>query len=323
MFNLRNRFSGKHILIVGDVMVDEYYIGSVDRISPEAPVPVVSVTKHDRRPGGAANVALNIMSLGGRASICSVRGNDSNGEWLDNHLKSIGVDTEGMVVDINRPTTIKTRIIGNNHQMLRVDQEDCSYVSDEIEAKIKKQLEHSIQQVDAVILQDYNKGLLSRSVIKAVIKVARKYDIPTLVDPKREHFLDYKDVTWFKPNRKEIIEGLKLDSNLSSKEAIESALSTLRDKLNADYTLLTLSELGVALNDSDGTHYIPAHPRKIADVSGAGDSVISVAALCVASGFSPKEVAAISNLAGGLVCEKVGVVAIELDQLEEATNELE
>jgi len=262
------------------------------------------------------------MSLGGRASICSVRGNDSNGEWLDNHLKSIGVDTSGMVVDVNRPTTIKTRIIGNNHQMLRVDQEDCSYVADEVEAKIKKQLDQNIQQVDAVILQDYNKGLLSKSVIKYAIKTARKHDIPTLVDPKREHFLDYKDVTWFKPNRKEIIEGLKLDTSLSTQETIESALSSLRDKLNAKYTLLTLSEQGVALNDREGTHYIPAHPRRIADVSGAGDSVISVAALCVASDFEPKEVAAISNLAGGLVCEKVGVVAIELEQLEEATKEL-
>lgn len=322
MFNLRQRFSGKSVLIVGDVMVDEYYIGNVDRISPEAPVPVVNVTKRDRRPGGAANVALNVMSLGGRASICSVRGNDSNGEWLDNHLKSIGVDTSGMVVDVNRPTTIKTRIIGNNHQMLRVDQEDCSYVADEVEAKIKKQLDQNIQHVDAVILQDYNKGLLSKSIIKYAIKTARKHDIPTLVDPKREHFLDYKDVTWFKPNRKEIIEGLKLDTSLSTRETIESALSSLRDKLNAKYTLLTLSEQGVALNDREGTHYIPAHPRRIADVSGAGDSVISVAALCVASDFEPKEVAAISNLAGGLVCEKVGVVAIELEQLEEATKEL-
>lgn len=322
MFNLRQRFSGKSVLIVGDVMVDEYYIGNVDRISPEAPVPVVNVTKRDRRPGGAANVALNVMSLGGRASICSVRGNDSNGEWLDNHLKSIGVDTSGMVVDVNRPTTIKTRIIGNNHQMLRVDQEDCSYVADEVEAKIKKQLDQNIQHVDAVILQDYNKGLLSKSIIKYAVKTARKHDIPTLVDPKREHFLDYKDVTWFKPNRKEIIEGLKLDTSLSTRETIESALSSLRDKLNAKYTLLTLSEQGVALNDREGTHYIPAHPRRIADVSGAGDSVISVAALCVASDFEPKEVAAISNLAGGLVCEKVGVVAIELEQLEEATKEL-
>jgi rfaE bifunctional protein kinase chain/domain len=322
MFNLRQRFSGKSVLIVGDVMVDEYYIGNVDRISPEAPVPVVNVTKRDRRPGGAANVALNVMSLGGRASICSVRGNDSNGEWLDNHLKSIGVDTSGMVVDVNRPTTIKTRIIGNNHQMLRVDQEDCSYVADEVEVKIKKHLGQNIQHVDAVILQDYNKGLLSKSVIRYAIKTARKHDIPTLVDPKREHFLDYKDVTWFKPNRKEIIEGLKLDTSLSTRETIESALSSLRDKLNAKYTLLTLSEQGVALNDREGTHYIPAHPRRIADVSGAGDSVISVAALCVASDFEPKEVAAISNLAGGLVCEKVGVVAIELEQLEEATKEL-
>ena len=302
--------------------MDEYYIGNVDRISPEAPVPVVNVTKRDRRPGGAANVALNVMSLGGRASICSVRGNDSNGEWLDNHLKTIGVDTSGMVVDVNRPTTIKTRIIGNNHQMLRVDQEDCSYVADEVEAKIKKQLDQNIQHVDAVILQDYNKGLLSKSIIKYAVKTARKHDIPTLVDPKREHFLDYKDVTWFKPNRKEIIEGLKLDTSLSTRETIESALSSLRDKLNAKYTLLTLSEQGVALNDREGTHYIPAHPRRIADVSGAGDSVISVAALCVASDFEPKEVAAISNLAGGLVCEKVGVVAIELEQLEEATKEL-
>jgi rfaE bifunctional protein kinase chain/domain len=163
---------------------------------------------------------------------------------------------------------------------------------------------------------------LSKSVIKYAIKTARKHDIPTLVDPKREHFLDYKDVTWFKPNRKEIIEGLKLDTSLSTRETIESALSSLRDKLNAKYTLLTLSEQGVALNDREGTHYIPAHPRRIADVSGAGDSVISVAALCVASDFEPKEVAAISNLAGGLVCEKVGVVAIELEQLEEATKEL-
>ncbi len=312
-------FANLNVLIVGDVMVDEYYIGDVTRISPEAPVPVVSVTKRERRLGGAANVAFNIKQLGANPILCSIRGNDIEGEWLYAHLNDIGLDNTGLFIDIDRPTTVKTRIIGNKHQVLRIDQEDCTAISPLIEKQVLDYVKSRINDIDVVIFQDYNKGLITQKVISGITKLCIREGIPTLVDPKKENFLDFKDVTLFKPNRKEIIEGLKLATDLNTKREIESALRLLADKLDTNHILLTLSEEGVVLYSDGKLHYFDAHPRKIVDVSGAGDSVISVAALAVGLQLDWTFVAEISNLAGGLVCEKVGVVPIDKEQLKQAT----
>ncbi len=308
-------FNNLNVLIVGDVMVDEYYVGEVTRISPEAPVPVVSVTGRERRLGGAANVALNVKAMGANPILCAVRGNDSEGEWLYTRIAELDLENEGIVVDVNRPTTIKTRVIGNNKQLLRVDQEDCSEINSQIEKKALDFIKANLNRIDVVIFQDYNKGLLSKKLIANTIKLCQAAGIPTLVDPKKDHFLDYKGVSLFKPNRKEIIDGLKLQSELTNKTEIESAVHVLAKKLNTDHVLLTLSEMGVAILDDGNVHFIDAHKRKIVDVSGAGDSVISVAALAVASKLTWPEVASLSNLAGGLVCEQVGVVAIDKEKL--------
>lgn len=308
-------FNSLNVLILGDVMVDEYYVGEVTRISPEAPVPVVSVTGRERRLGGAANVALNVKAMGANPILCAVRGNDSEGEWLYTRIAELGLENQGVVVDVNRPTTIKTRVIGNNKQLLRVDQEDCSEISSKIEKEALGFIKDNLSRIDVVIFQDYNKGLLTKKLIANTIKLCQGAGIPTLVDPKKDHFLDYKGVSLFKPNRKEIIDGLKLQSELTNKTEIESAVVVLAKKLQTEHILLTLSEMGVAILDDDQVHFIDAHKRKIVDVSGAGDSVISVAALAVASKLTWPEVASLSNLAGGLVCEQVGVVAIDKSKL--------
>ncbi|MCO4819091.1 MAG: D-glycero-beta-D-manno-heptose-7-phosphate kinase [Bacteroidetes bacterium] len=318
MAQIQEIFEGfKHlnVLILGDVMVDEYYVGEVTRISPEAPVPVVSVKKRERRLGGAANVALNIKALGANPILCAVRGNDPEGEWLYNRLSEVALENEGIIVDRKRPTTIKTRVIGNNKQLLRVDQEDCTEVDSDIEKHALDFVKSILTGIDVVIFQDYNKGFLTKKLIGSVIKLCNKEDIPTLVDPKIEHFFDYKGVTLFKPNKKEIIDGLQLQSELSTKTEIESAIQLLAKKLDIKQVLLTLSEMGVAILENEQVVFIDAHKRKIADVSGAGDSVISVAALAVGSKMPWTSVAGLSNLAGGLVCEKIGVVAIDKTRL--------
>ncbi|MFT5512101.1 MAG: rfaE bifunctional protein kinase chain/domain [Bacteroidia bacterium] len=310
-------FKNLNVLVIGDVMVDEYYVGAVTRISPEAPVPVVSVKKRERRLGGAANVALNIMALGANPIVCSVRGNDAEGEWLSSRLNDVDLENEGVIIDLNRPTTIKTRVIGNDKQLLRVDQEDCSEISTDIEKKAIDFIKANLSRIDAVIFQDYNKGFLTKKLITSAIRLCVAAGIPSLVDPKMDHFLDYKGVTLFKPNRKEIIDGLKLTSTLSNKTEIESAIHSLAQKLQSEQVLLTLSEMGIALLENGTVQFIDAHKRKIVDVSGAGDSVISVAAVAAASKLSWTEVAQLSNLAGGLVCEQIGVVAIDKNRLLE------
>ena len=312
-----DEFTSKKVLIIGDVMVDEYYVGNVTRISPEAPVPVVSVTSRERRLGGAANVALNIKALGAQPIMCSIRGNDVEGEWLYQRFKELGFDNDGIFIDYQRPTTIKTRIIGNKHQILRVDQEDCVEVSPVIEKQVIDFIKKRIHDVDAVIFQDYNKGLLTKKIITQGIKLCNLHGKSSLVDPKKEHFLDYKEVSLFKPNKKEIIDGLKLSGELRTKDEVESAMIQLATKLQAKSILLTLSEMGVAILDEGVVSFFDAHPRKIADVSGAGDSVISVAALAMTTNLTKNEVAQLSNLAGGLVCEEVGVVAIDQNRLLE------
>ncbi len=317
MIELFSRFNTLNILIIGDVMIDSYLWGIVERISPEAPVPVITVKKKENRLGGAANVALNVQSLGAVPLICAVIGNDPEGDSFLHLMEQQGLSTEGLVRIGSRPTTVKTRVIGHNQQMLRIDAETDEELkpddSERLFLKIKEISES--RKVDAIIFEDYDKGVLSKDLISKVVSEAARKNILTVVDPKKRNFLHYKGVTLFKPNLKELREGLKVDINTAQPGDLEKAAEYLQSQLNADFIMVTLSELGVYIQSSGGKKIIPAHIRKIADVSGAGDTVIATTALCLAVGIDEFRTAAIANLAGGLVCEHVGVISINKDRL--------
>ena len=316
-------FNDLRVLIIGDVMVDAYLWGSVNRISPEAPVPIVSVSKRENRLGGAANVALNIKSLGATAYLCAVVGKDAKGAEFLEMLDRENISGEGIVESENRVTTTKFRVIGNNAQMLRVDEEHTSPL-DKTEADALLQKINNILKdnaIDVLIFQDYDKGVISPALIEKVTGMAAAQNIPVVVDPKKDNFLHFKNVTLFKPNLKEIKEGLKTDFDENNDKELEKALALLQEKLGAQIILNTLSEKGVFIRWNDNGSYrsekIPAHLRNISDVSGAGDTVISVAALCLAQGLEVPEMAAIANLSGGIVCEEVGVVPVNKTKLQD------
>ncbi len=311
--SLFEKFNGLKVLVIGDVMIDAYVWGKVERISPEAPVPVVRVTAKEDRLGGAANVALNIAALGAEPVICAIAGVDQKGEVLADLLSEKGMSAEGIVCSDERPTTVKTRVISNHQHIVRVDEESHAPLSAKEEAAVSARIEALMdsQKPDVVIFEDYNKGLLTANLIEAAISAASKRGIPTAVDPKKENFFTYRGVTLFKPNFKELKEGLKLDIINGDRGGLEAAVEQMEALLNNKISLITLSEQGVFIKADGSLHHLPAHIRKIADVSGAGDTVISVAALCLALDTPPETIAALSNLAGGLVCEKVGVVPID------------
>ena len=311
------QFTQKRILVLGDVMIDAYLRGKVTRISPEAPVPIIELKKSEDRLGGAANVALNLLALGAQPILCAIIGNDDGGKSFLNLLENRNLSQEGIIQDDARKTTIKTRVIGDNQHLLRIDEEEIGAISESQENSIISKVKTLIESgLDAIILEDYNKGLLTPRVITTVIEMANNSEVIITVDPKRDNFFEYKNVTLFKPNLKELKEGLNCEFDFElGKEKFEEAIDLLEEKLNNKMTFVTLSEHGVFIKDSDSKSYIPAHLRKIADVSGAGDTVISVATLCLAIGLDPKMVAAIANLSGGLVCEFSGVVPIDKDLL--------
>jgi rfaE bifunctional protein kinase chain/domain len=293
-------------------MVDEYLWGDVNRISPEAPVPVVSCTQREYRMGGAANVAINIKALGANPVLCSVIGDDEIGTVYKKLLKKREMTDKGILVSEKRKTTVKTRVIGNHQHLIRIDHEITNFLDSELEQLLINKIIETLDliKVDAILFQDYDKGVLTEKLIREVIKSANAKSIPTLVDPKKRSFLNYEHVTLFKPNFKELTEGLNLILSKSDAKGIESAVNILhKDKAIAN-TMVTLSEKGVFVSDGKTSEIIPAEERDIADVSGAGDTVISVATLCIACGLSVFQAAKLSNIAGGLVCEKVGVVPI-------------
>ncbi len=309
-------FKGKRILVIGDVMIDAYLQGKVNRVSPEAPVPIVSFSSHEERLGGAANVALNIAALDAIPILTSVIGNDAEGTRLLELMKKRDMPISGMVRSNNRITTVKTRVIGNNQHLLRVDKEQTNPISTSEEQDLITRVKEICETgVDAIIFEDYNKGTLTPKVIQEVIRVAKSHDIPTTVDPKKENFFEYKGVTLFKPNLKELKEGLNIEFQYKEGDVFESAVAALQERLQSEITFVTLSEHGVFISKDNQKHYIPAHLRNIADVSGAGDTVISVATLCLTLGLPIELIAAYANLSGGIVCEKVGVVSIDKEDL--------
>lgn len=321
---LFNQFKGKRILVIGDVMIDSYLRGKVNRVSPEAPVPIVSLDKEEDRLGGAANVAVNLIAFDAKPIICSVVGSDKHGEDLVNLLEASDISGEGLVLSGTRKTTVKTRVIGNNQQLIRIDSEQTNPITELEELQLIDKVKQLINKgVDGIIFEDYNKGVLTPNCIEQIIRMANENDIITTVDPKKDNFLAYKNVTLFKPNLKELKEGLGINFTFSEeKDKFESAVSELEKQLNNSISFVTLSEHGVFIKGNEKMHYVPAHVRNIADVSGAGDTVISVATLCLIAGLPLNVIAEISNIAGGLVCEKSGVVSIDKDQLLEETLEL-
>ena len=320
--NLFSSFSTKKIAVIGDIMIDSYLWGKAERISPEAPVPVVMVENRESRPGGAANVAINIKSMGATPIMIALVGDDHRGKEFQEILNQLDIPSDGIKVDATRKTTVKHRIIASNQHLVRVDEELTTPISGDTERRF---IDHCIKVLtshkpDAIIFEDYDKGNITPAVIEAVVHFAQQHQIPTMVDPKKRNFLHYKNVTLFKPNFKELVEGAKIDHLSKNKpEEINKAAIELQKRLGAQYLMVTLSEHGVLITDGNRYFHMPAQKREIADVSGAGDTVISVASLLLCSGVPMENLATISNIAGGLVCEKPGVVLIDREQLFEET----
>jgi D-glycero-beta-D-manno-heptose-7-phosphate kinase len=318
-------FNNIKILIVGDVILDHYLIGKVDRISPEAPVPVVLHESEDFRLGGAANVALNIRAMGATPFLFSVIGNDSHGAQLLDLLKENNIDNSFIIKEVNRKTSRKTRILSKNHHLLRYDHESTS----PLDSKCENQLLLSIQKIleshsiDVILFQDYNKGVLSASLIKEIISLAHKLNIKTLADPKKANFLAYKGIDYFKPNLREINEALNLSipENNPDIESLNLAASQINQVLANKCTLITLGAKGMYFQNSQNAEIVPTKIRQVADVCGAGDTVISVLALGVAAEMNTKDLIRLSNIAGGIVCGKVGVVPVDKQLLFNEFND--
>jgi rfaE bifunctional protein kinase chain/domain len=312
LLRIFDSFNKKRVLIIGDVMVDSYIWGKVDRISPEAPVPVVAVQRKENRLGGAANVALNVKALGANSVLTAVIGNDLEGDTFLKLLDQEGLSSEG-IMRLDRPTTVKTRVLGNQHQLLRIDAEDDSELStsDSIVfiERIVKLLRS--ERFDVIIFEDYDKGLISKNLIESVVSIAKELNILVAVDPKKRNFLSYKNVNLFKPNLKEIKEGLKMDVDPKSLDSLMAADNKLREELNHTWSLITLSEHGMFASNGTEQSQTPSRPIIISDVSGAGDTVISTAALCLSAGADIETSTFLANLAGASVCEKPGVVSVD------------
>lgn len=316
--DILQKLENHEVLIIGDVMLDRYLTGAVSRISPEAPVPVVLHHGTEDRLGGAANVALNVRAMGGVPVLCSVVGRDEDGEIFRSILPASDISAEGIVASPARRTTVKTRVLGNNQQMLRIDREDTHELTDEETQFFLQKITLLLKERDirVVIFQDYNKGALTEEVIRTVTAEARRRGVLTAVDPKKANFFAYEGVDLFKPNLKEIRDSAPFPVRTDA-ESLQQASDFLRKKLKNRLTMITLSEKGLFLDDSTNGRgrIFPTVPRNVADVSGAGDTVIAVAALGLAAGLDGEMLAALSNLAGGQVCEFPGVVPVRRDIL--------
>ncbi len=306
---------GQRIAVIGDLMLDRYIWGRVSRISPEAPVPVVELEQEQDRLGGAANVAKNIKSLGGEPILVGVIGADNSGKRLHEIIRESSFSTDGVVVDGTRPTTVKTRVIAHNQHVVRIDREMKNDISFIIQNKILNVLRSEVSSLDGIIIEDYNKGVLVKGLIKQIIELARDANKPVTIDPKFNNFFEYKQATVFKPNRKEVEE--VLGSHLTDQEQIHNAGKLLLEKLHAENILLTLGENGMVLFEADGSiTALPTMARTVADVSGAGDTVISTLTLALAGGAAIREAATLANFAGGIVCGYVGIVPIDRQELK-------
>lgn len=321
---LFNDFANIKVAVIGDVMLDTYWWGKVDRISPEAPVPVVAVTKREQRIGGAGNVALNLVSLGAHVNVLTVLGKDDDGEQLTTLFNQNNIGAKYIVTSTDRITTNKIRIISRNQHMMRLDAEMQTDITQNDEEKLLYAFEEYIaaESPDIVILEDYNKGVLTQNVVTKIISLCKQHHILTAVDPKRKNFFSYVGVNIFKPNLKEAVEGLNIRADVVNLSLLKDIHLLLQEKLKHKISFITLSEKGVFYNDNNSSSLIPTHIRSIADVSGAGDTVIAVASLVYAATKNVKLMAEVANIAGGLVCEEVGTVAINKESLLKECEEL-
>ena len=320
--DLLERFHGLKALVVGDVMIDAYLKGKVERMSPEAPVPIVNLSDRFNRLGGAANVAINLKALGAVPTVCSVVGNDSHANELFTLMHGHGLATDGLIKSDKRVTTVKHRVFNGDKQVLRIDEEDCLDLTEKEHHDLWEVIKEALDKepFDVIILQDYNKGVLTEKMIQAIVAEAKKRNIPVAVDPKKKNFFAYQGVTLFKPNAKELRDGLGMKAETI--DELREAAFALQEKLHCQYLMVTLSENGVMMIHNGVFKHIPAHPRHIVDVSGAGDTVLSVAALSTALQEDTETIAAVSNLAGGLVCEEVGVVPIDCNRFQQELHRL-
>lgn len=317
-------FASVKVGVVGDVMLDTYWWGKVDRISPEAPVPVVSVTKREQRIGGAGNVALNLQGLGAQVCIISVLGNDGDGAQLTQLLQNNNIQTKYLVASNARVTTNKIRIISRNQHMMRLDAEITNTLTAADEDKLLEAVKNYIQQEQpqVMVLEDYNKGVLTVTAIEGIIAICKANNIITTVDPKRKNFFAYKGVDIFKPNLQEAKEGLNVIAEEITESLLDDIHQSLHHQLQHRISLITLSEKGVYYQGENEQSLIPTHIRSIADVSGAGDTVIAVASLVYAATQNKRLMAEMANIAGGLVCEEVGTVAIDKIKLLQECKQL-
>lgn len=310
-------FSSLKVGVIGDVMLDTYMWGKVERISPEAPVPVVSVYQKEYRIGGAGNVALNCKSLGAEVSILSVTGTDTEGVILEELLENSDIECSYVVKSADRITTNKTRVISRNQQMMRLDTEVVNDLNSKEEVALLQRVRDYIANVDPhiIIFEDYNKGVLTEKIIQDVIAICKEAGVITAVDPKRKNFFSFKQATIFKPNLKEAKEALNLLTDEINQSVLQQIHSELKSILDHKVSFITLSEKGVFYQLDKQAKLISSHIRNVADVSGAGDTVIAVASLVYARTKNAQLMAEIANIAGGLVCEEVGTVAIDKEKL--------
>ena len=314
--SLLRSFKNKKILVIGDVMLDRYLWGQVSRLSPEAPVPIVEIEEEYSRLGGAANVGGNLKALGAVPYLLGVIGDDPAGSELMRLVTEQSFPADGLIRDPGRPTTVKTRVIAHSQHVVRTDRESKDAVSQATMGRVKEAIAILLPEVDAVIFEDYNKGLISEDLIKFVIPEANSRKTIVTVDPKFDHFFAYKGSTVFKPNRRET-EGI-LGERLDSREKIAEAARSLHERLKCDCVLITLGEDGMVLHTGAGdSKFIPTRARKVSDVSGAGDTTIATLTAALAAGSSYEEAATLANHAAGIVCGEVGIVPIGPDRLME------
>ena len=318
LLEIIGNFRKVKMAVIGDLMIDDYIIGNVERISPEAPVPVVSVKEERFVLGGAGNVINNLATLGVKTYCYGVIGDDIDGDRLKKSLKLLGVNTEGLIRSEDRPTIVKRRILGGNQQLLRIDWEDPTNINGILEETILSNLKENIENIDAIILSDYDKGVLTERVAKEAIKLARKYGKIVTVDPKPSNIMNYVKASSMTPNKKEALECAKLPKGTD----IDTVGTTIREKLQLDNLLLTRSEEGVSLYDSEWVANIPTFAKEVYDVTGAGDTVISVYTLAKAAGASWTEAARIANTAAGVVVGKIGTSTVTKEEIIDFYNDI-
>ena len=307
----------KRVLIIGDVMIDTYLWGKVDRVSPEAPVPIVSEIIEESRLGGAANVALNVKALGAVPILCSVIGGDERGSLFIDLMEEQSLSDVGITVDDYRVTTQKTRVISGFKHLLRIDEEIENTLSRRVQNSFVELVLGLIETggIEVIIFQDYDKGVVTKAIIARVISLANKMKIPVMADPKYRNFMLYNSIAIYKPNLKEFVKGVKSDATKTDIERLAEEGEKFRTRQKIDALMVTLSSNGILVMEADSYLHIPVVKREVTDVSGAGDTVISVLALCYSGGMSFRQAAAVANLAGGQVCEKSGVVPVDREQL--------